>query len=114
MAKMKKSSLWLKGAAGAAIAFLFSLLHLSPPAWATDEKDAIKALNQKVNLLMQECSRDRSFDDNLTRSMQNLDSIIRSYTGDGDTRMGKFLGDQPAGGDIRMGKFLGDTPAGSN
>lgn len=114
MAKIQKSSQWFKGIAGAFIAFLFSCFHLTPPAWATDDKEAVKALNQKVNLLMQECARDRSFDENFSRSVQNLDAIIKSYTGEGDTKMGKFLGDQPGNGDIRMGKFLGDQPSGTN
>ena len=115
MAKIRHGSLWMKGVIGTAVAFIFSILHLSPSAWATDERDAIKALNQKVNLLMQECSSDKSFDENLKRSLQDLDAVVKSYTDGGDTKMGKFLGDQPSNGDIRMGKFLGDQPSsGSN
>lgn len=110
MANIRKTSLWFRATLGAVIASIFSILHLAAPAWATDEKAAIKALNQKVNLLMQELSKDKSFDENLSRSLRDLDTIINSYSSDGDTQMGKFLGDQPANSDIRMGKFLGDQP----
>jgi len=102
MAKIRKSSLWLRGSFGALIAFIFSLLHLSPPAWAADERDAIKALNQKINLLMEECSRDKTFDDNFARSLQNLDAVVKSYL-DGDARMCKISlapQDQPGVQDV--------------
>lgn len=82
MGQIRKGKSLIKTYVASAIITICTLLHLSPPAWATDQKAAMDALNKKINLLIEELAEDRSFDENLARQLVDLDSTVRDYTGD--------------------------------
>ncbi len=92
MAVIKRNFWNLLSVLASSLVFLFSLLHLTPPAWAQDmsprmvpqfitpavNTNSFNALNRKVDLLINVVNQERGFSGQEIQAINELDSCIRS------------------------------------
>lgn len=79
---MSRTARW----ASLGVAAIFSILNLAPPAWSQEraaptDRDAIRALDHKLDLIVEALSQDKVFNERMVEELRSLDGLIDEYLG---------------------------------